>query len=164
MFDGYYRELLNFLVRATGSKSRAEDVAQDVYLKVLSHRASPSAATRAVESPRALLYAAARNLLIDQHRRDSLRRHQDIADLELAAPSQWEPERRLADRQQAALLLQAIETLPPRCRQAFVLFKLEGLSQADIAVQMGISRNMVEKHIINGMLACRRALDEEEGR
>ncbi|AXE30220.1 RNA polymerase subunit sigma-24 [Chromobacterium phragmitis] len=162
MLDSYYRELLNFLTRATGSRHRAEDVAQDVYLKVLNLQ-SPRRANggASVRSPRALLYAAARNLLIDGHRREQARPPLDEIDANLAAPAHCEPERRLAARQQLALLEQAIAALPPRCRQAFVLFKLDGLSQAEIAAEMGISRNMVEKHIINGMLACKRALERE---
>ncbi len=165
VLDGYYRELLNFLTRATGSRQRAEDVAQDAYLKVLSLQAPEGEAGGApVRSPRALLYAAARNLLIDRHRREQARPQLDMVDIELAAPAHCEPERRLAARQQLALLERTIAALPTRCRQAFVLFKLEGLSQAEIAREMGISRNMVEKHIINGMLACKRALEQEEGR
>ena len=63
-----------------------------------------------------------------------------------------------------AALLAAIGDLPVRCREAFILHKFDGLSQAEVARQMGISVTMVERHIKLGMLACRACQDRLEGR
>jgi RNA polymerase sigma factor (sigma-70 family) len=53
----------------------------------------------------------------------------------------------LAARQRLVLLLQATEELPATTRQAFRLHKLEGLSQAQTAEALGVSRSSVEKYI-----------------
>jgi len=66
-----------------------------------------------------------------------------------------QPFERLAENQYTELIVKTIEALPPRCREAFILHRLEGLSQQEVAKQMGISTNMVEKHIIRAMMACR---------
>jgi RNA polymerase sigma-70 factor (ECF subfamily) len=68
-------------------------------------------------------------------------------------------ERSIEQRERLALLRGAIDELPPRCREVFVLHKLDGLSHADVADRLGISRNMVEKHVIRAMRHFRDRLD-----
>ena len=55
----------------------------------------------------------------------------------------------------------AIESLPPRCREVFVLHKVHELPQAEVALTLGISRKAVEKHV--RLAACRAALQRELG-
>src|SRR5690606_19495356 len=71
-----------------------------------------------------------------------------------------DPARIYASREQLARVTAAIEALPPRCREVFLLYRFEGLDQATIASRLAISRNMVEKHVIRAMRACRAALHE----
>lgn len=66
-----------------------------------------------------------------------------------------DPETMAADRQRYRLLLTAIENLPPRCREVFILSRFDGLSHPEIATRLGISRNMVEKHIIRALTELR---------
>jgi RNA polymerase sigma factor (sigma-70 family) len=56
-------------------------------------------------------------------------------------------------REELRRLEDALTRLPPRCRQAFVLRKIEGLSQREIAQRMGISEKTVERHISDGISA-----------
>jgi RNA polymerase sigma factor (sigma-70 family) len=155
VLDRYHRELLNFLTRQVKDRDTAIDLAQESCARVL----SAQHAGQAVLDMRALLYRTARNLLIDQHRRAEVRRHDDLDTLPEAqlpaAPRHLQPEEALASQQGVRAYLATIETLPPRCREAFVLHVFDELSHAQIARHMGISVSMVEKHVVRGMAACR---------
>ncbi|WP_454828915.1 sigma-70 family RNA polymerase sigma factor [Paraburkholderia xenovorans] len=160
MVERYYRELRRFLSRLVNDSDTASDIAQECYARVLSITHSGGA----IENPRALLYRTARNLVIDMHRRATVRTTLDIDELaeheEPVAPQMNQPDELWASSQRTQSLLAAIEALPPRCREAFILHKFDGLSHAEVARRMGISRNMVEKHIVRGLLSCRMRLAE----
>lgn len=149
-------------------RETAADLAQESYARVLAVERSGET----IAEPRALLYRTARNLVIDGHRRNEVRGQNLSADADapeavvegLAAPSACEPEVSAMSSQAVGALLAAIGELPLRCREAFILHKFDGLSQADVARQMGISVTMVERHIKLGMLACRACQDRLEGR
>ena len=60
----------------------------------------------------------------------------------------------LSARQELALLLDTVATLPDRCRKALTLRKLYGLSQRDIAQRLGITESTVEKLVAHGVRLC----------
>jgi RNA polymerase sigma factor (sigma-70 family) len=143
-------DLIRFFTARMGSASDAEDLIQDLYLKL-----SAMTSVEAVENPSAFLYRTAVNLMLDRARGarrstvrdDAWRQTQgstfgdtDIAD----EPS---PEQATASRQRLRQLVDAVQTLPPQTRRAFELHKLEGLSHAETAERLGVSRKTVEKQI-----------------
>ncbi|HEX3888360.1 MAG TPA: RNA polymerase sigma factor [Phenylobacterium sp.] len=142
--------LLLFLAARTRSMAAAEDLVQDLYVKV----AAVDPATD-VRAPVPLLYKMASNLLVDQVR---------SAQREGRRNAQWRFQTRptlggedvvgepaadevLIARDRAGQLAEAVAALPPQMGRAFRLHKLEGRSQADTAEVMGVSRKMVEQHI-----------------
>lgn len=155
MLERYHRELLNFLARQVNDRDAAADLAQESFVRVLAVQHSG----QVIGDARALLYRTARNLVIDQHRRSAVRRHEDLGALPEAehppAPQHLQPEEALASQQVLRAYVGAIEALPPRCREAFVLHVFDELTHAQIAERMGISASMVEKHVVRGMLACK---------
>lgn len=155
MLERYHRELLSFLTRQVNDRELAADLTQESFLRVLTAQGNGLA----ILDLRALLYRTARNLLVDQHRRDAVRRHEALDTVSEAehppAPSHLQPEEALLSQQVIRAYVAAIEALPPRCREAFVLHVFDELSQAQVAQRMGISVSMVEKHVVRGMLACK---------
>lgn len=159
MLEHYHRELLNFLTRQVRDRDTAADLTQESFVRVLAVQSTG----QAVLDLRALLYRTARNLVIDLHRRAVHRQHDDIDALgefdEPQAPRHLQPEAIVAFEQEARALVAAIESLPPRCREAFVLNRFEGLSHQEVADHMGISKNMVAQHIARGLLTCHACLE-----
>lgn len=155
----YYRELLQFCAKSLKDRDAAADLVQEAYARFL----MVGRAGEAVADPRALLYRTARNLMVDQHRRAAVRDHESLetlAEHELPALARsQQPEEVYAFTQYANAMFAAIESLPPRCREAFILNRFDGLSHQDVAERMGISRNMVAQHVVRGVLVCK-ACDE----
>ncbi|SDO19293.1 RNA polymerase sigma-70 factor, ECF subfamily [Rhodoferax sp. OV413] len=157
VFDRYYRELLNFLVRQVADRATAADLTQESYARVYAAQASGSS----IQEPRALLYRTARNLVIDHQRHGAVRAGVEVAPkenepLEAAGPCDWEPEVALSSHQGVLAMVAAIDKLPPRCREAFMLNRFDGLGYAQVAAQMGISVKMVEQHIKLALDSCER--------
>lgn len=159
MFERYYRELLNFLAHKVGDRELAADLVQESYA-----RAYAASNKQGVLEPRALLYTTARNLVTDHYRRSAVRGENMVqptgstepGPLELDAmvgPSSMEPDAILSGRQRLTAIEQVITGLPPRAREAFVLFKLDGLSRSEVAREMGIGLRTVETHLQVAMTA-----------
>lgn len=160
----YYRELLNFCAKNLKDRDAAADLVQEVYARFL----TLGRAGGAVADPRAMLYRMARNLMVDQYRREQLRDHDSLdlltEDQLPALPRHQQPEEIYAFAQYAAAMFAAIESLPLRCREAFILNRFDGLTHQEVADRMGISRNMVAQHIIRGVLVCKACDDRFHGR
>lgn len=132
------------------SVSEAEDLIQDLFLKV------QAIGELEVEGDgSALLFRMANNLMLDRLRsqgragaRDEGWRSlqgaalgdQQVADIPSA-------EDVVIGRQRLNVMMETLETLPPQVARAFRLHKLEGLSHAETAQAMGVSRSSIEKHV-----------------
>ena len=147
------------------SEDDIDEVVQETYLRLLRAREQSE-----VASPKAFLFAVARNLALDRFR------HREAVPMESLVESEARsvleegddtPET-IAHHQELELLTEAIQSLPDRCRHIFTLRKVYGLSQPEIARQLGLSENTVSAQLTIGvkkcmafMLRCRR---EREGR
>lgn len=155
LYDELAPRLFRFAVRWTRSRSAAEDAVQQTLLQIhaFRHRFVRGAAVM----PWA--YAIARRLLIDVSRRvvrEELRAH-DVRDPEepTTAPS---PEEALHRRRVEAEAQRDLASLPPGWREAFELVKFEGLSVAETAEVLGITRGMVKIRTHRATVALRAAL------
>lgn len=162
--EAYYDELRQFVRRRTGSHAIAEEVVQETWIR------ANGLTTELPDNPRAYLYRMAGNLAIDQIRRDRARNlgPDDENDanqssgpaleaIPCPAPS---PLDNAISEQELAVLSLAVEELPDKCREVFLLYRGEGLKMREIAEQLGITLKTVEKHIARAMLHCRKRLRE----
>lgn len=167
-YKAWNAELVGFLNRQLKrSPEAAQDLAQETFTKWL---AAHDGATPP-EKPRAYLYEIARNLLRDHWRRESVRDEHVVASLDdqgfeptavgLAAPAGQQPEARADASQRLRLLQAAIDEMPPRQREAFLLYRYDELRCEDIADHMGISVRAVEKHLQLALAHCKRRVHGE---
>ncbi|HSD22475.1 MAG TPA: RNA polymerase sigma factor [Anaeromyxobacter sp.] len=149
--------VFSFLVRLTGDRARAEDLCQEVFLKVV--KASRTWEERA--RFRTWVYAIARNLAVDEARRAAFRRAEplDAPGGAAAHPADDPPPDAAAE---AALLRPKLEAalaaLPPEQREVFLLREYAGLRFAEIADVTGTPENTVKSRMRYALEALREGL------
>ena len=146
--------LRGYLRKLTRDAEDIEDLIQETFVRVC---AMSVEGTLEVESPRALLYRIAHNLVIDRARQCATRATDTVGDFEpLNVLSPEAPPDEQADvRCRFESFCEAVDTLPPLCRRVFVLRKVYQLSHAEIAEVLGVSHSTIEKHVAKGLLRCR---------
>ncbi|WP_232491889.1 RNA polymerase sigma factor [Novosphingobium kaempferiae] len=136
-------KLLRFL-RARGAGDAAEDLVQEVWLKITASRPGP------VASPLSYLFRTADLLMIDRFRsaRQSGARDRDWTEINAGDPpgvsAEPSPERRMAAAQEAANVLALLDGLGPRVATIFRRHRIEGAQQKVIAADLGVSLSTVE--------------------
>lgn len=143
-------DLVRFFAARLGSRAAAEDLIQDLYLRIVSLDAQAP-----IDNPSAFLYRTAVNLMLDRLRgerrtdlrdrawHDSRRVKVGSADV-MDEPS---PEQVMMGRERLRRLLDAVAGLPPQTRRAFELHKFEGRSHAETARMLGVSTKTIEKQV-----------------
>lgn len=151
--------LLGFLRRLTQCEADAEDIAQESFLSLVRYRESEP-----VEAWRPLLFRIALNAFNDRSRRGAARAdgaHLSLSDEIVDLPSSDVPhEKRISDQQELLLIRDTILQLPDRCRQIYLLNRIEGLSYTQIASHCGISVKAVEKQITKALATLRERVDK----
>lgn len=143
--------LIRLARRIVGSEPAAEDIAQAAWLRIQRVEDDPP-----ISDKRGFLYRLVLNLAADQRR--AARRRDKLLDsdgLPDDVPS-LEPsaEAVMVNRDLLARMRVAIEGLPPRCRQVFVMRNIDGMTPAQIAEALGITTNMVAKHVCIALQHC----------
>lgn len=137
------RALTSFFLRRTGNRAEADDLTQEVFLRVARH---PDDGSRLRD---AYVFRIAANLLADKARRNAVRSNYR-ATLTLddyAAIDTLDPFRVTAGREELALLAAKLAGLPEKTRRIFTLYRIEGLDKRSIADGFGLSVRMVEIHV-----------------
>ena len=131
-----------------------EDIVQETYV-----RACQAEHRQEIRAPRSFLYKTARNLALDYVKRAETRLTVCSEDPGTAALTDHH---RLDDEtfdkvtadEEFSDFCDAVRHLPIQCRRAFVLKKVYGYTQREIARELKLSESTVEKHIANGMKRC----------
>lgn len=135
-----------------------EDIVQETYVRACQFEIKDE-----IHTPRALMVKIARNLSLDHVKRaESKLTSSYEQELEEGYGDSDEdiPFRQVASDEEFARFCEAVRQLPPQCRKVFVLKKVYGHTQREIAASLKLSENTVEKHIAKGMKLCMRYLLE----
>jgi RNA polymerase sigma-70 factor (ECF subfamily) len=162
-FDQWFAEqilshevsLTRYLHRVWSNMSEIPDLRQDIYVRVYE-----SARDSRPVSPRAFLFATARNLMTDHIRRSrvvSMEATGDVAAFD-ALVDEVSPERHVGASQELQRLALAFDSLSDKCRRIVWLRRIEGLSQRQTAERLGVREVAVESQLARGMRALARAV------
>jgi RNA polymerase sigma factor (sigma-70 family) len=128
-----------------------EDIVQESYLRIWKARAA-----HPITSAKAFLFTVARRLALDLVRRQ--RRSPIVAVTDLSRLFVSDDARdasvTAATADEIELLVEAVDSLPARCREIFILRKLQGVPQKDIAIRLGLSEQTVQVQASRGMRRC----------
>jgi RNA polymerase sigma-70 factor (ECF subfamily) len=143
--------LRSYLRHSLGSLSDVDDLMQECYARLLRERDRG-----VVRSNRAFLFAVARNAVRDLMRRRAVATPIGITETTALSVLEEDPNvvEFVSRREELALLTDAIRALPERCRHVFLLRKIQGISQKEIAARLGITENTVETLVAKGARRC----------
>jgi RNA polymerase sigma-70 factor, ECF subfamily len=153
LLERYWSPLIAYVARMSGTPDTAEDIAQRTFHRLWERRAT----WRSTGSVRGLLYRIAHNLAVSEHRSERARTRADVVGGE-AAPEPATPLELLENEELREALDRAIQSLPPRRREVFVLRCVHDLSYKEIARVMRISPQTVANQLSHALAALRVAL------
>ncbi|MBW7902882.1 MAG: RNA polymerase sigma factor [Rhodocyclaceae bacterium] len=150
LYEQHADELDAFARRRVG-RDESRDVVHDAYLRLAAY-ADPAA----LDNPRAYLYRLTGNVANDYGTRSLLRSEwtEPDADLDAAACPKPGPERRAESRDALSRCLAALDELPETYRHVFLLHRVDGMAQGDIAAALGIPLRSVERYIAKALAHC----------
>ncbi len=131
-----------------------EDIVQETYVRICQIENKDR-----ITSPKSFMFKTARNLALDYLKQSNVKlvdRVESLQELEHLLSDQNRDEmyeKALIDNE-FSHFCDAVRQLPVQCRKVFVLKKVYGSTQREIAEKLGISESTVEKHVANGMKRC----------
>lgn len=160
LFSAYYASLLRFAFGYVKNRAAAEEVVQDMFLKFWVQREQLDVH----DTVRMYFYAATRNRALNWRRRNGLERAwaESVADPAIDAgtviPRVEFADERAQATELAAAIRAAVDRLPPRSREAFLLSREHQLTYEQIARVMGISVKTVQEQMVRALRALRISL------
>ncbi len=156
LFDTYSGNLYGVAFAYTKSKETAQELVQDIFLKVWQKRQS----LPAIERFDNYLYIAARNYLASWFRKKSKDREFARQLMEQFRQNNLTPEEALLFKESQQLIHRAVGQLTEQQRMVYELSRNEGLRPDEIAGRLGISRNTARNHLYMAMQSVRAFLKE----
>jgi RNA polymerase sigma-70 factor (ECF subfamily) len=147
----YHPRVFSHALAFTKSYPEAEEITQDIFIKVWEQRTKlPD-----IEQFRNFLYILGRNQIISAMRRLALKTGEAETD---PLEDRLLPDQQYEYKETYALIMKAVEQLPPQQKAVFTLSRLEHLSHEQIAARLNISKHAVNWHIVQALSFLRNYL------
>ena len=150
LFIEQFRAVRRYISKVVAAPEIAEELTQEAFARLTAMNSA------SIQSPERLLFRTARNLAIDHVRRRAVVSFVPLGDDLVAGLRDETPsaEDWLLARDELERVGEAIKELPPKCRQVFLLLKVEGLSFQEVAAEMGLSQTMVRNYAARAVEHC----------
>ncbi len=150
LFKAYYQRLVNYARRYVHDTDIAENIVEDVFLKIWNDRKKLHIAI----SLQAYLFKAVRNHSLNYVKRLKLE-HKMISDLAYSPNRIETPEEHFIEKEMHQQIQQAISELPERSRTVFTMHRYDNLKYSEIAEILDISVGTVETHMVRALRSLR---------
>ncbi len=155
VYSEQQQALLGFMLKRVQEIQIAEDLLHDLFIKLQSLEQQAD-----IKYPKAYVYRMANNLVIDHQRRANrapVVTGDCVEELDVRSPEQT-----LAYQEQLNIVANALTELPKKTQDVFNMQRIQEVEKKDVAEKMGISVNMVEKHLRRAVQYCREQLIKSE--
>lgn len=159
IFEKYYAEVCKHIYRLIPVRETCEDIAQSIFMELWKKRRDFEIHT----SIGAYMHKMALSRALNYIRDNKKHQHDSEDDLSVYEESGSNPLQQLTDSELQEVIQRAIDSLPLRCRQVFMLSRFEGLSYQEIGRELDISPKTVENQISKALLILRAALQQYHG-
>jgi RNA polymerase sigma factor (sigma-70 family) len=148
--------LVRYLGRTWRYRQEIPDLRQEIYIRIY----EAAKKSRPLQ-PKSFLFTTARHLMTDHIRRRRIVVIDTVGDLDaLNVPGMDEnvPEQRASAHQELRRLADALDQLPPKCREVIWMRRVQDLPQKEVAIRLNVTQKTVEKHVMKGMKLLTAAL------
>lgn len=160
MWEQVHKGLRAFILKRVSNNAEADDILQEVFLRVHQHLDQLQAPDRLLS----WIFQITRHVIIDHYRSSERRRESSVglaADLEGAASSDWlETMPNEVRMELSGCLRPMLEKLPLKYREAVNLVELEGLTNKEAASRLGISVAGMKSRVQRGRRHLKKMLDD----
>lgn len=147
--------LTRYLRRSWPHPDDIPDLRQEAYVRIYE-----SARTHIPQSAKPFMFVIARRLMADRIRKQRIVAIDSVGDIDAldVLIDDLSPERDTAAYQELRQLAEALDALPPKCREVLWMRRIDDLSQKEVAARLGLSEKTVERHITIGMKRISRVI------
>lgn len=165
LYGRWRRQIYRFLIRQCDGAGTADELYQDVWLRVVNARRQYTVAAKFST----WLFRIARNRLIDHWRSESRKPVAELREADdcetdpvdnVAAPDELQPEKIMERNERVRLVVGAVESLPDAQREAFLLHEEGGLTIDEIAMLTGVGNETAKSRLRYAMTRLRALLTE----
>ncbi len=151
--------LRSWLRRRRVLHSDVDDIVQETYAVLVG-----LAGIDHIRNARSYLFSVANSIILQQLRRQRIVSIESVLNIDRlgVASETSSPEHRAAEVQELRHIGELVASLPAKCREAFILRKVEGLSQREVAERMRVSENTIEKHVGKALRFLMAAMADKE--
>ncbi|TZF84874.1 RNA polymerase sigma-70 factor [Pedobacter sp. BS3] len=154
LYHRYKVRIYGNLVKLTKSEDLAEELLQEVFIKVWCKRETIDPQ----RSFRSYLFKIAENLVYDLFRKAACDKKLEAHLMAVATEFYSHIDEMISNKESLALINEAVDQLPPQRKHIYTLCKLEGKSYEEVSRQLGISTSTVNDHIVKGSRSVREYL------
>lgn len=158
LFRRYDRRIYPFVLKMIKSPILAEEITQEIFIKIWRHRESLSV----IEQPESYILTIAARHTLDQIKK-RLNEHKMLKRFSAGLSSAHnEPEELLLLKDTEELIQRAVDQLPPQQKLVYLLSRKQGLSYEEIGQELKISPNTVRNHLVKALAAIRIWLEQQD--